>query len=109
MGLGAVVVGCAGLNVDGRFLNRDILFAQAGHAQHPRPIDRPGKAGGDAGERTGEQGFVEGTAFCVPVDQGFDQENARAAGTPSAVAGTVAEQWRRWADAAAETLGKKKS
>ena len=80
MGLGAVVLGCAGLNVDGRFLNRDILFAQAGHAQHPRPVDRPGKAGGDAGERTGEQGFVEGAAFCVPVDQGFDQENARAAG-----------------------------
>ena len=80
MGLGAVVVGCAGLNVDGRFLNRDILFAQAGHAQHPRPIDRPGKAGGDAGERTGEQGFVEGAAFCLSVDKGFDQENARAAG-----------------------------
>ena len=80
MGLGAVVLGCAGLNVDGRFLNRDILFAQAGHAQHPRPVDRPGKAGGNAGESTSEQGFVEGAAFCVPVDQGFDQENARTAG-----------------------------
>ena len=58
----------------------DVLFAQAGHAQNPRSVDRPGKAGRDAGEHAGEHGLVEGAAFCVPVDQGFDQENARAAG-----------------------------
>jgi len=71
------------VNVDRRFLERDIFFVQPGHAQNPGPINCSCDAGWDAGEHSGKQGFVDRLARRITVDQLLDQENSQTSGKRS--------------------------
>ncbi|MCH2594058.1 MAG: hypothetical protein MKZ85_13695 [Pedosphaera sp.] len=76
-------MGRVGLNVDRRFLNWDVFFTQPGHAENPGPVDCSCNTGGDAGEHTCKQGFVEGLFCGISVYQGLDEKYAGAAGEKS--------------------------
>tara|TARA_B100001245_G_C22891471_1_gene429421 strand:- start:532 stop:852 length:321 start_codon:yes stop_codon:yes gene_type:complete len=78
-----VVLGRVGLNVDRGFLNRDVLSTQPGHAQNPDPVDCSCYTGGDGGEHTCKQGFVEGLFRRISAYQGLDKKHACTAGEKS--------------------------